>query len=116
MVEAGTIRALSKVMEIGSAEAILGLVAAALRCLTQVVSPKEASPKEGTGGGAGGGDGEDGGGRIGSGEQACRTTIKINAWHIYRVHIIPRFMYIDQRVSSRPFRFMVFMRDKERTQ
>lgn len=79
MVEAGTIRALSKVMEIGSAESILGLVAAALRCLTQVASPKEASAVEGAGGGTGGDGGEDGGGRIGgSGKKTRRnTTIKI---------------------------------------
>lgn len=45
MVEAGTIRALSKVMEVGAVESVLPLVAAALRCLTQVASPPEAPPK-----------------------------------------------------------------------
>lgn len=56
--EAGTIRALSRVMEIGAMELVLSLVAAALRCLTQVTTPKGAWPKEGT---AGASDGEDGG-------------------------------------------------------
>lgn len=46
MVEAGTIRALSKVMEVGAVESVLPLVAAALRCLTQVASPPEAPPKD----------------------------------------------------------------------
>ena len=46
MVEAGTIRALSKVMEVGAVESVLPLVAAALRCLTQVASLPEASPKD----------------------------------------------------------------------
>lgn len=46
MVEAGTIRALSKVMEVGAVESVLPLVAAALRCLTQVASPAEAPPKD----------------------------------------------------------------------
>ena len=49
MVEAGTIGALSKVMEVGAMDSVLVLVAAALRCLTQVASPSEAKPKEGTG-------------------------------------------------------------------
>lgn len=46
MVEAGTIRALSKVMEVGAVESVLPLVAAALRCLTQVASLPEAPPKD----------------------------------------------------------------------
>lgn len=44
--EAGTIRALSKVMEVGAVESVLPLVAAALRCLTQVTSLAEAPPKD----------------------------------------------------------------------
>lgn len=67
MVEAGTIRALSKVMEVGAVESVLPLVAAALRCLTQVASPTETPPKdkdkEKDGiGGAPSGDGDDGAG------------------------------------------------------
>ncbi|CAM9447883.1 unnamed protein product, partial [Hapterophycus canaliculatus] len=46
MVEAGTIRALSKVLEVGAVESVLPLVAAALRCLTQVASPAEAPAKD----------------------------------------------------------------------
>lgn len=46
MVEAGTIRALSKVMEVGAVESVLPVVAAALRCLTQVASPTETPPKD----------------------------------------------------------------------
>lgn len=59
MVEAGTIGALSKVMEVGAMDSVLGLVAAALRCLTQVASPSEAQLKQGTGVTS---DGEDAGG------------------------------------------------------
>lgn len=67
MVEAGTIRALSKVMEVGAVESVLPLVAAALRCLTQVASPTETpakdkdKEKDGVGG-APSGDGDDGAG------------------------------------------------------
>ena len=49
MLEAGTIGALSKVMEVGAMDSVLALVAAALRCLTQVASPSETRRKEGTG-------------------------------------------------------------------
>lgn len=67
MVEAGTIQALSKVMEVGPVGSVLPLVAAALRCLTQVASPTEAPPKdkdkEKDGiGGAPSGDADDGAG------------------------------------------------------
>ncbi|CAM9151716.1 unnamed protein product, partial [Ectocarpus sp. 13 AM-2016] len=46
MVEAGTIRALSKVMEVGATESVLPLVAAALRCLTQVPTRVETPAKD----------------------------------------------------------------------
>lgn len=71
--EAGTIRALSKVLEVGAVESVLPLVAAALRCLTQVASPTEAptkdteKDKEKLKGGIGtvtGGDGDNQGGRL----------------------------------------------------
>lgn len=73
MVEAGTIRALSKVLEVGAVESVLPLVAAALRCLTQVASPTEAptrdkdTNKEKPKGGMGvvsSGDGDDREGRL----------------------------------------------------
>lgn len=60
MVEAGTIGALSKVMEVGAMDSVLSLVAAALRCLTQAALPSEAHRKEGT---AAPGNGEDVGGK-----------------------------------------------------
>lgn len=44
--EAGTIRALSKVMEVGATESVLPLVAAALRCLTQVPTRVETPAKD----------------------------------------------------------------------
>lgn len=75
MVEAGTIRALSKVMEVGAVESVLGLVAAALRCLTQVASPKEASLKDGVGAAGGGEGGGGGGGHDGGGESTALALI-----------------------------------------
>lgn len=60
MVEAGTIGALSKVMEVGAMDSVLALVAAALRCLTQAALPAETQAKEGTGGVSGFGEGAGG--------------------------------------------------------
>lgn len=51
MVKAGTVLALSRVMEVGTTESVLGLIAATLRCLTRVAMPsrEEVSPQEASG-------------------------------------------------------------------
>ncbi|CAM9289078.1 unnamed protein product, partial [Laminaria digitata] len=71
MVEAGTIGALSKVMEVGAMDSVLALVAAALRCLTQAALPSETQAKEGTGGVSGFGEGA-GGAASTAGEKTSR--------------------------------------------